>query len=72
MDQGSVVLRFYGFFCGSLMITTKATSTTTTTATATTERLFEALRVNDVEVLSTVRFSGITGGVQDFGVELKY
>ena len=47
--------------------TTTATSMTTTTATATTERFFEALRVNEVEVLSAVRwriyrfFYGSTG-----------
>ena len=55
MDQGSVVLRFYGFFCGSLMITTTATSTATTTTTATAERLFEALRVHCLVILSTDR-----------------
>ena len=48
--------------CGSATTTTTATSTATTTATATTGGLFEALRVYNVGVLSTVqwRFYGST------------
>ena len=57
-------LRFYGYtvlwiLCGSATTTTTATSTVTATATATTGRLFEALRVYNVEVLSTVRFGSV-------------
>ena len=62
-------LRFYGYtvlwiLCGSATTTTTATSTATTTATATTGRLFEALRVNDVEVLSTARFGLVVSLVE--------
>ena len=44
-DQGSMSIRFFGFFCGSATTTAPATSTATATTTATAERLFEALRV---------------------------
>ena len=60
VDRGSVVLRFYGFFCGSLMITTTATSTATVTATATAERLFEALRVYGSSTATTTATSTTT------------
>ena len=55
VDQDSTDIRFCGFFCGSSTITTTATSTATTTATATAERLFEALRVYCLVILSTDR-----------------
>ena len=44
---------FCGQGCGSLTITTTATSTATTTASAKAERLFEALRVHCLVILST-------------------
>ena len=60
---------FCGFFCGSSTITTTATSTATATTTATAERLFEALRVNDVEVL--LRFGGGSTGLRIYGFFLR-
>ena len=44
-----------GFLGKSSTITTTATSTATTTTTATAERLFEALRVHCLVILSTDR-----------------
>ena len=58
-DRDLVVLsavRWKFGFCGFSTVTTTATSTATATATATAERLFEAPRFNDVEVLSAVRW----------------
>ena len=55
--QDSTGIWFCGFLCGYSKITTIATSTTTATATATAERLFEALRVYCLVILSTDRGS---------------
>ena len=55
MVQDSTDIWFCGFLYGSLSITTTATSTTTALATATAERLFEALRVYCLVILSTDR-----------------
>ena len=69
VDQDSTDIRFCGFFCGSSTITTTATSTATATATATAERLFEALRVYCLVILSTdrglvvLRFPLFSGGL---------
>ena len=68
-DRGWWYYGFCGFFCGSSTTTTTATSKATATATATTERLFGALRVNDVEVL--LRFGGGSTGLRIFGFFLR-
>ena len=50
--QDSTDKWFCRLLCGSSTITTIATSTTTITATAKAERLFEALRVHCLVILS--------------------
>ena len=54
-DRGSMNVRFLCSFCGSATKTAPATSTAMATTTATAERLFEALRVYCLVILSTDR-----------------